>query len=55
MVDFYYGEGGLHDRVERVLLAALDHLPHRAVCPCPAALDGAVKGTLPSWWHELSR
>jgi 5'-methylthioadenosine phosphorylase len=55
MVDFYYGEGGLHDRVERVLLAALDRMPHAAACPCPTALVGAVKGPLPPWWHELSR
>lgn len=53
MVDFYYGTEGLHDRVEQVLLAALQRLPHTATCPCPRALDGAVKGPLPEWWREL--
>lgn len=53
MVDFYYGREGLHDRVEQVLLAALQDLPHRAACPCPRALEGAVKGPLPPWWKEL--
>ena len=53
MVDFYYGREGLHDRVEQVLLAALRHLPHDAPCPCPRALEGAVKGPLPAWWKEL--
>ncbi len=53
MVDFYYGREGLHDRVEQVLLAALHDLPHRAACPCPTALEGAVKGPLPGWWKEL--
>lgn len=55
MVDFYYGKDGLHERVERILLAALDRLPHAAVCPCPRALEGAVKGPLPAWWHEMQR
>lgn len=53
MVDFYYGTEGLHDRVERVLLAALERLPHTAACPCPRALEGAVKGPLPAWWQDL--
>ncbi|MGQ0570541.1 MAG: MTAP family purine nucleoside phosphorylase [Armatimonadota bacterium] len=53
MVDFYYGTDGVHDRVEHVLLAALQRLPHAAACPCPRALEGAVKGPLPAWWSEL--
>jgi 5'-methylthioadenosine phosphorylase len=53
MVDFYYGRDGLHDRVERVVLAALERLPHALACPCRTALKGAVKGPLPAWWHEL--
>lgn len=55
MVDFYYGKDGPHERVERVLLAALERLPHRASCPCPRALEGAVKGRLPAWWDEVRR
>ncbi len=53
MVDFYYGKDGLHERVERVLLAAIERLPHEASCPCPRALEGAVRGLLPAWWREL--
>lgn len=53
MVDFYYGSEGVHDRVEQVLLAALRQLPHATTCPCPRALDGAVKGPLPAWYKEL--
>lgn len=53
MVDFYYGPGGLHDQVEAVLLATLRRLPDTASCACHRALDGAVKGPLPRWWHEL--
>lgn len=53
MVDFYYGAEGVHDRVEEVLLAALNRLPHKATCPCQRALDGAVKGSLPDWWRDL--
>ncbi len=53
MVDFYYAKDGLHERVERLLLVALDHLPHQGACPCPHALEGAVKGLLPVWWREL--
>ncbi len=55
MVDFYYGAGGVHDRVEGVLLAALDALPHSGSCGCPRALEGAVKGPLPAWWDELPK
>jgi 5'-methylthioadenosine phosphorylase len=53
MVDFYYGREGLHDRVEAVLLMSLRRLPDTASCPCPHALDGAVKGALPAWWKDL--
>jgi len=53
MVEFYYGTEGLHDRVERVLLAALRRLPDTSACRCPRALEGAVKGTLPAWWRDL--
>lgn len=53
MVEFYYATGGLHDRVEQVLLTGLRHLPHEATCHCSRALEGAVKGTLPAWWRDL--
>jgi 5'-methylthioadenosine phosphorylase len=53
MVDFYYGREGLHDRVEAVLLLALRRLPDTTACPCPHALEGAVKGALPGWWNDL--
>ena len=53
MVDFYYAPGGLHDQVERVLVAALQRLPDTSTCHCPRALAGAVKGTLPTWWSDL--
>lgn len=53
MVDFYYGPDRLHDRVEEVLLAALQRMPHSGACPCSHAMDGAVKGALPAWWSGL--
>jgi 5'-methylthioadenosine phosphorylase len=53
MVDFYYGPEGLHDRVEAVLLLALRRLPDTTSCPCPHALEGAVKGALPGWCNDL--
>lgn len=55
MVGFYYGTDGLHDRVEEVLLAALRRLPQMGSCRCPQALEGAVKGVMPSWWSEVTR
>jgi 5'-methylthioadenosine phosphorylase len=53
MVDFYYGKEGVHDRVERVLLGALRNAAGVAACKCHRALEGAVKGALPSWWSEI--